>query len=62
MLCRVCGCDEYHACATDRGGRLYVCFWAEPGLCSFCALSVDNAVTRIPVRGVEEIAVRGGVL
>ena len=61
MVCRVCGCDEFNACVTDRGGLLYVCFWAEPGLCSFCALR-SSSVERIPVRGVEEITVRGGVL
>lgn len=28
--CRVCGCDDFHACP---GG----CSWVEPGLCSACA-------------------------
>jgi hypothetical protein len=28
--CRVCGCDDLHACP---GG----CIWAEPDLCSRCA-------------------------
>lgn len=28
--CRVCGCDDFHACP---GG----CSWAEPDLCSCCA-------------------------
>lgn len=28
--CRVCGCDDFHACP---GG----CSWAEPDLCSACA-------------------------
>lgn len=28
--CRVCGCDDFHACP---GG----CSWAEPDLCSTCA-------------------------
>ena len=27
--CRVCGCDDLHAC---KGG----CYWVEPGLCSQC--------------------------
>lgn len=29
--CRVCGCSEFNAC---EGG----CIWAEPDLCSRCAL------------------------
>lgn len=61
MVCRVCGCDDDHACVTDRGGRRYYCFWAEQGLCSFCALSMP-ANAQIPVRGVDQITVRGGVL
>lgn len=27
--CRVCGCDDFHACPDG-------CYWAEPDLCSAC--------------------------
>ena len=30
--CRVCGCDDEHACATIEGP----CTWVEPDLCSAC--------------------------
>lgn len=30
--CRVCGCDDYHACVTSKGP----CFWVEDDLCSAC--------------------------
>jgi ParB/RepB/Spo0J family partition protein len=32
--CRVCGCDEAHACTDDNGDA---CSWSEPDLCSACA-------------------------
>jgi hypothetical protein len=31
--CRVCGCDDLHACVTDAGP----CWWAAEDLCSACA-------------------------
>ncbi|WEV59697.1 hypothetical protein OZX67_03930 [Bifidobacterium sp. ESL0728] len=31
--CRVCGCDDLHACHTANGS----CQWVEPDLCSACA-------------------------
>jgi hypothetical protein len=30
--CRVCGCDDLHACVTKDGP----CHWVEPDLCSAC--------------------------
>jgi len=37
--CRVCGCDELHACQTDEGP----CHWVEDDLCSGCAGDDDVA-------------------
>jgi len=31
--CRVCGCDDLHACWTEDGP----CYWVEENLCSACA-------------------------
>jgi hypothetical protein len=31
-VCRVCGCDDNHACLTDDG----LCYWVEDDLCSAC--------------------------
>jgi protein gp37 len=31
-VCRVCGCDNSHACHTHEGA----CHWVAPGLCSAC--------------------------
>jgi hypothetical protein len=33
--CRICGCDEQHAC---KGG----CFWVEDDLCSQCQEKLDS--------------------
>lgn len=30
--CRVCGCDYYHPCMTEKGP----CYWVEDDLCSAC--------------------------
>lgn len=32
MVCRACGCDDMHACRTEKGP----CHWVEAGLCSAC--------------------------
>lgn len=34
MTCRVCGCDDEHACVSLYGPP---CSWVAPGLCSQCA-------------------------
>ena len=39
MQCRVCGCDDLHACIVEGGPGediLKTCSWVEPGLCSAC--------------------------
>jgi hypothetical protein len=33
-FCRVCGCDDLHACVSDAG---VPCHWVEDDLCSACA-------------------------
>lgn len=48
--CRVCGCNELHACA---GG----CYWVEEDLCSSCVGHEDQART---VRGRAAYAGRHG--
>lgn len=35
QACRVCGCTQHRACVDDDG---HGCYWAEPDLCSACAL------------------------
>lgn len=37
--CRVCGCDDDHACVDARGRT---CGWAEEELCTFCAAWVAS--------------------
>lgn len=39
MRCRVCGCDDLHACIVEGGPGediLKPCSWVDPGLCSAC--------------------------
>lgn len=61
--CRLCGCDELHACVYDEPGAYFTCFWVEVDLCNFCALgtTADNR-TRTPVRGVDLVLTNGGLL
>lgn len=37
--CRVCGCDDNHACMTEEGP----CYWVEDDLCSACAEKTEEA-------------------
>lgn len=39
--CRECGCTDERACVSPEGEE--TCFWAEPDLCSFCALGKPRA-------------------
>ncbi len=43
--CRVCGCDDEHACQTPEGP----CHWVEPNLCSAC---VGKEGSGEPVKGL----------
>ena len=38
--CRVCGCDDAHACYDPIAG--WGCHWVESDLCSVCARGVAN--------------------
>lgn len=46
-VCRDCGCTETNACVEASGDA---CYWAEPGLCSFCA---ENAFEQLAAPAVE---------
>lgn len=41
-VCRVCGCDESHACVTNG----VPCHWVEEDLCSACAGLNKGAIRR----------------
>lgn len=38
--CRVCGCDDEHACIGFFGP----CYWVEPDLCSECAQLTEEPI------------------
>ncbi len=42
-ICRVCGCDDAHACMTDDGP----CFWIDErdDICSGCAAAGEHVVS-----------------
>jgi len=35
--CRICGCDDDHACMTENGP----CYWVEADLCSACVVTAN---------------------
>lgn len=45
--CRVCGCDDNHACVTSKGP----CRWVESDLCSACS----DLLKRYPQFGEEDL-------
>lgn len=42
-ICRICGCTDEHGCIVEGGEGediISTCYWAEPNLCSACALKL----------------------
>ncbi len=50
MRCRICGCTEDNACVDPCG---QTCYWAGPGLCSFCAEMAVQAESAL-MRGLSD--------
>jgi hypothetical protein len=43
-VCRVCGCDDMHACVSDAG---VACHWVEDDLCSACADAGHSGLVQV---------------
>ncbi|MGE0487335.1 MAG: hypothetical protein AB7Q81_24485 [Gammaproteobacteria bacterium] len=53
--CRVCHCDELHACDMGDGTP---CWWVEPDLCSACADAEALAdLCQADVDGLDTLAI-----
>lgn len=67
MVCRVCGCHELDACVYSNGRMEFRCWWAAPGLCSFCVLEdkplhPEASIVGGGHRAVVVVGVSGGLL